>query len=155
MEFELKNYKFLKIKYYLKKTNFILFFNGTNQNLKNWILIEQSLKKKNLNFYKIHNKLIIKAINNSIYKNLKFLVNGVIIFLQPNTITLLKLKTLITINPLLTLLSIKLNNKFYSISQLKNIMFLNFKKNAIIFYKSLKTFLNIPYIKLKRLYYSK
>jgi len=148
MEFELKNYKFFKIKHYLKKTHFFFFFNGINLNLKNWILIEQTLKKLKLKFYKIYNALIIKAIKNSIYENIKSLISGLIIILKPNSENLLKLKKLLTINPLLTLLSIKLNNKLYSIPQLKKIIFLDFKKNAAILYKSLKTYLKIPYYKL-------
>ena len=149
MKIEFKSYKLFKVKYYLKTTKFFVFYHGTNINLKNWIKIEQILKKSQLQQYKVYNTFLIKIIKNSIFKNIMTLIQGPIIIVYIKTPSNLTINKLIEVNPLLSFLSIRINNKFYAVSQIKNIKSISFVKNVIIFHKSLKMFLKIPYYKLK------
>lgn len=135
MEFELKTYKVFKIKYYLKKNIFFFFYTTTNLDLKNWLPVEQTLKKSNLNYYRLSNTLAIKTIKASIYTNFKQLIHSLTMFVEPQPTTLLKLKILANLEKVLTLLSIKLNNKIYSMSQLENLIFLNYNFNILQLYQ--------------------
>jgi len=131
MKFELKIYKVLKIKYYLKKTKLFFFYTATSLNLKNWLVIEQTLKKSNLNYYRLSNTLSIVTIKASIYTNFKQLIHSLTMFVAPKLKTTLKLKKLINLEKVLTLLSIKLNNKIYSISQLENLNSINYNYTVL------------------------
>jgi|APIni6443716594_1056825.scaffolds.fasta_scaffold00765_11 hypothetical protein len=135
MEFELKTYKVFKIKYYLKKNNLFFFYTTTSLDLQNWLPVEQTLKKSNLNYYRLFNTLAIKTIKASIYKNFKQLIHSVTMFVNPQPTISLKLKILVNLEKILTLLSIKLNNKIYSISQLENLIFLNYNFNILQLYQ--------------------
>lgn len=145
MDFKLKNYKLLKNKQYIKTTKLFFVYNGNNLNFENWILIEQILNKLNLTFYKIYNTLIIKNLLNSIYTNLKHLIHSNIIFINTNIKTKIKLKNLINLNVILTLLCIKLNNKIYSTAQIKNVNLLDYNAKVLRLTKLLKTCLKVPF----------
>jgi hypothetical protein len=138
MEFELKFYKLLKNKQYLTNNKIFFIYNSNNLNKKNWIIIEQVFSKLNLKYYRPYNKLTIKSLSNSIYSNMKQLIHGNIIFIKPKPKTSLKIKNLTNLNPILTLLCIKLNKKVYSITQIKNINTLNYKLVNLTLFKSLK-----------------
>lgn len=51
MSFDIKAYKRLKIKHYLKKINLFFFFHGACLNTKNWIKVEQVLNEKELKYF--------------------------------------------------------------------------------------------------------
>jgi len=131
MKFELKTYKVFKIKYYLKKNKLFFFYAATSLNLKNWLVIEQTLKKSNLNYYRLSNTLAVKTMKASIYTNFKQLIHSLTMFVNPKPKTTLKLKKLINLEKVLTLLSVKLNNKIYSISQLKILNSLNYNYTVL------------------------
>jgi hypothetical protein len=135
MEFELKTYKIFKIKYYLKKNKLFFFCTTTSLELKNWLPIEQTLKQSSLNYYRLSNALAIRTIKASVYKNFKQLIHSLTMFVNFQLATSLKLKILINLEKILTLLSIKLNNKIYSILQLENLIFLNYKFNIFQLYQ--------------------
>lgn len=135
MEFELKTYKVLKIKYYLKKNKLFFFYITTSLDLQNWLPVEQTLKKSSLNYYRLSNTLAIKTIKASIYINFKHFIHSLTMLVNPRPTTPLKLKNLVNLEKVLTLLSIKLNNKIYSISQLENLIFLNYNFNILQLYK--------------------
>ena len=136
MQFELKTYKVFKIKYYLKKNKLFFFCTTTSSQLKNWLLLEQILKKSNLNFYRLSNSLAIKTMKSSIYKNFKQLIHSLTLFVSFQLLQkYLKLKVLTKLENVLFLLSMKLNNKIYSILQLKNLIFLNYNFNILQLYQ--------------------
>ena len=83
MKFNLKHYKLSKTRKYIKTNNLFFFFNGTNLDSENWIKTEQNLKNLKLNYYKIYNRIAIKTIKNSIYKNIKQIITGVTFFIKP------------------------------------------------------------------------
>jgi hypothetical protein len=148
MDFSLKIYQRLKIKYYLKTINFFFFFHGAFLNSESWIKIEQTLVNNKLKYYKVFNTLMVKTLTCSIFKNLTTLLHGPIILISSHdeTLTLKKLKN---INPLINLLCLKLNNKIYSKKQIKNIKKLSYIDNVFIFHKSMKTLVKMPYYKFK------
>ena len=131
MKFELKTYKVFKIKYYLKKNKLFFFYASTSLSLKNWFIIEQTLKKSELTYYRLSNTLARKTMKISIYTNFKQLIHSLTMFVNPNSKTILMLKKLINLEKILTLLSVKLNNKIYSISQLKNLNSLNYTNTVL------------------------
>jgi len=141
MKFKLKKYKFFKIKKYIKTINILFFYNQIYLNSKNPILTKKSFKNLKIKHYKIHNNLIIAAIKNSVYLNLKSIINGSVFLIQPNIVkqklNFEKLKTI----KFLILLCIKLNKKIYSILQINNLKYLNFKKIIFALFNNLKTFL--------------
>lgn len=129
MQFSSKTYKILKTKNYLKENDLFFFFNSISQNSNDEIIIEQNLKKVNLNYYKIFNKTSKPTLNNSIYKNSNELINSMTLFIKPvfTSIELKKSNLLNCFEPLLfNMLAIKLNSKIYSITQLKQIITFNY-----------------------------
>jgi hypothetical protein len=148
MDFSLKTYRRLKIKYYLKTINFFFFFHGASLNNESWIKTEQTLVKNKLKYYRVFNTLLIRTLKCSIFKNLITLLHGPIVLINTNNVEL-TLKKLKNINPLINLLCLKLNNKIYSKKQIKNIKKLSYIENVSIFHKSMKTLIKMPYYKFK------
>ena len=136
-----KSYQIKKIKSSIKHNRFLLFANGTNQKAQNWIAIEQGLQKLNIKYYKSYNKLVIKTFNNSIYNNIKGIINGLFFFLTPlNTFIIIKKNILLneTLEPLIfKLLALKLNTKVYSIPQINKISSLKYNDSIIVLYQFL------------------
>ena len=137
MEFELKAYKIFKIKSYLKKNIFFFFYTTTSLNLKTWILIEQVFKISDLNYYRLFNTLTRKTLKKSTYKNYRHLIHSLTMFVSPKSTITLKLKKLIKLETVLTMLSIKLNNKIYSVCQFKKMNLLNYTANILLLFHSL------------------
>lgn len=131
MKFELKTYKVFKTKYYLKQNKLFFFYAATSLNIKSWLIVEQTLKKSNLNYYRLSNTLAIKTMKASIYSNFKQLIHSLTMLVSPKSKTVLKLKRLIELEKVLTLLSVKSNNKIYTISQLKNLNSLNYNQTVL------------------------
>lgn len=148
MDFNLKTYKRLKIKYYFKAVNFFFFFHGTSLNNENWIKIEQTLVENRLQYFRVYNTLMVGILKDSIFKNLAILIHGPIILLN-NENTKLTLKKLKNSNPLMSLLCLKINNKIYSKKQIENLQELSYTGNVFLLYKSMNIFIKKPYYKLK------
>ena len=82
MEFNLKTYKHFKIRHYLKTRPYFFAFQGISLKNENRIKIVQILVNYNLKSYRIFNKLMIKILKNSIFKNLTTLIHGPIVLLN-------------------------------------------------------------------------
>jgi hypothetical protein len=135
MKFNLKNYKTAKTKKYIKVTNLFFFFSGVNRNSDDWIMTEQDLKKINFSYYKVFNKTATKTLKNSIYNNIKPIINGITFFIKPASIPKQLTKEVILDNfePLLfMILAVKFNNKIYSITQLKKTNSLDYYENKLL-----------------------
>lgn len=91
---------------------------------------------------------MINTLKNSIFKNLVVLIHGPIILLN-NPNTKLTFKELKSLNPLISLLSFRLNNKIYSKKQIKNLNRMSYLENISIFHNSMKTCIKLPYYKFK------
>lgn len=148
MDFSLKTYRRLKIKYYLKTINFFFFFHGASLNNESWIKTEQTLVRNKLKYYRVFNTLMIRTLKCSIFKNLITLLHGPIVLINTDNVEL-TLKKLKNINPLINLLCLKLNNKIYSRKQIKNIKKLSYIENVSIFHKSMKSLIKMPYYKFR------
>jgi hypothetical protein len=143
-----KNYKITKTKNYLKKNNLFFFFNGINQNSNNWIKTKQELKNLNLNYYTIFNKTSVNTFKNSIHKNANQTINGITFLIKPilNNAIMTK-KLLFSLDPLV-FLSLKLNNRIYSLNQIKYTSSLNYYNNKLLLYQFYLTNIKI-YFKTK------
>ena len=148
MDYNLKKYQILKIKKYFKNNNFFFIFHSSKVNSKEWIKVEQKIKKLKLKYYKIFNGTGSKIINDSIFKNYTKIISGLILFIKPNfKSTEIVLKDLEKeLKSLFLLLSIKLNNKIYLISQVSDINSCSYKNNVFNLYKVLNKSLKISYI---------
>jgi hypothetical protein len=145
MKFNLKEYQRQKTKQYLKNNNFILFAINANQKSQNWIVTEQGLLKLKLNYYKVYNNTTKKTIESSINSNAINIINSTFFFLQPkNSKVSIKANIFNFLNSIFfTVLAIKLNKKIYSITQSKNIISYNHKKNVSLLYQFL--IINLKY----------
>lgn len=148
MDFNLKNYRIFKTKKYLKNSEFFLLYHAPKLNSKEWIKIEQELKKLNLEYYKVFNGTTLKTMNNSIYKNFTPLISGIVIFIKPiEKFTELDLQILNkNLKSFFVLLAIKLNNKIYSIEQIKNIPGFSYNKNMFSLYRNLEKYIKMSYL---------
>jgi len=148
MDFNLKNYQIIKLKKYLKENNFFLLFQSAKLNLTKWAYTEQNLKKLRLNYYKPLNRTTIKTFHNSIYKNFSSVIGGFILFITPDSKRLkFNLESMIkNVKPSFNLISVKLNNKIYSPSQIKIVKELSYKKSVFNLHKTLDKHLKTTYI---------
>lgn len=152
MDFTTKEYTIKKTKSYIQSNNLLFFFNGINRSSIDWVIVEQSLKNINFDYYKIFNQTSKKTLNNSVYKNVTPLINGITFFIKTiaSTKELSNPVLLNSFEPLLfTLLAVKLNDKIYSHQQLKSIYSLNYKDNKLLFFQFGITNLKIFLIKSK------
>ena len=147
MDYNLKKYQILKLKKYFKNNNFFFILHSSKINSKEWIQIEQKIKKLKLKYYKIFNGTASKIIDNSIYANYTQVISSLIVFIKPTfKSTEIKLKILEKeLKSLFILLSVKLNNKIYFISQVSSINSFSYKQNVFDLYKVLEKSLKVPY----------
>jgi hypothetical protein len=140
MDFNLKKYRVLKVKKKFKKSELIFFFNSSKIKSNKWITIEKQLKKLKLKYYQIFNNTTFKTIKNSIYTNINQIVSGVILLIKPtHKSTQIELRVIKKfLDSLFVLLFIKLNNKVYTTTQLKNLNVLSYKKTVFNFHNSLE-----------------
>ena len=150
MKLNFRNYQKTKIKSLLKNNNFLVLAIGANQNSANWIALEQNLHKLNFDYTKIYNNIAIKILHDSIGKKLKHVVNSTFFFLSPKKTAKLIKSTLLNElnNSKFNVITLCLNKKVYSISQLKRVNLLHHKKNMAIMYQFLVTALK-PSARLK------
>ena len=148
MDFNLKNYRVFKVKNYFKKCNFFFFFHSIKVTSTEWVVIEQYLKKLKLKYYKILNGTTRKTIDNSIYKNFTQLISGTILLVEPQfKTTVLNLNLLEKeLKILFALLSIKLNDKIYSVEQLKNFKVFSYKQNMFYLFQLLEKSSKLTYV---------
>ena len=104
MKLILKDYKFSKLKGYLKKNSILFIYNSKIK--KQFIQNIQKFKKINVKCYYVSNSLMKKCLSNSIYSNYTFLVSGLVLFQEITEKSNLK-----KLNKQDILLGIKLNYK--------------------------------------------
>jgi hypothetical protein len=80
------------------------------------------------------------------------IINGNLCLLsfKDNKKNTVNIQEIVKIDPSMAFLGLKLNNKFYSSSQLKTLSTLNYKDNVQILNKSLKKLLKLPYYNLNK-----
>ena len=132
MKFTVKSYKLTKIENYFKTSNF--FFLANTITPKNNIKTAQELKKLNINYYKLYNTLTKRILKNSIYHNYRPLINSLVMIIIPQDNKNIKPRT----NELITLLSVKLNNKIYPTNILRLTIKFNYKDDYLNLVKTSK-----------------
>ena len=147
MDYNLKQYRVLNVKNNFKNSNLLFFYHYSKVKSNKWIFMEQHLKKTKLKYTQIYNGTTFKTIDNSIYSKMNQIISGIILFAKPNyKSTILKLETIKNnLEPQFILLFLKLNNKIYTTTQLKNINEFNYKVTILNFNCSLNKYTKITY----------
>ena len=148
MDFNHKTYQIIKLKKYFKNTDFFLLFHSAKLDLSKWIVTKQNLKKLKLDYRKPLNKTTVKTLENSVYTNFSANIAGFIMFINPiYKTTELNLPSILkNLKQSFVLVSLKLNNKIYSTSQLKGLDDLSYKKAVFNFHQVLDRQLKTSYV---------
>ena len=148
MDFNFKTYQVIKLKKYFKKNGLFFLFNAAKLDLTKWVLTEQNLKKLKLNYYKPLNKTTVKTFKKSIYKNFGSNIAGFLLLINSNCKTIeLNLSSIMKVlKSSFTLVSVKLNNKIYSTSQLKGLNEFSYIKSVSNLHRELDKQLKTSYI---------
>ena len=152
MDFNSKEYQSVKLKSFFKTNGFFLWFHSAKLDLNQWTRIEQNLKKLKLNYSKALNGITLKIFKNSIYTNISPIVCSFVLFINSNfKTTELQLDSIEKdLKPSFKLISMKLNNKVYSPSQLKGLKSLSYKKNVFNLHNTLDQHLKTSYSLTKK-----
>jgi hypothetical protein len=152
MDFNTKSYQSIKLKKFFKTNDFFFLFHSAKLDLNQWTQTEQNLKKLKLKYLKLLNGTTLKLFNDSIYKNVSPVICGFVLFLNSNfKTTELQLKSVKKdLKPSFELISVKLNNKIYSTSQIKGLKTFSYKKNVFNLYNSFDRHLKTSYLLTKK-----
>nr|YP_009144737.1 orf157 [Pseudo-nitzschia multiseries]AKJ77345.1 orf157 [Pseudo-nitzschia multiseries] len=147
MDFNSKDYQSVKLKNFFKTNGSFFWFHSTKLDLNQWIQTEQKLKKLKLNYSKGLNGITLKLFKSSIYANISPIVCSFVLFINPNfKTTELRLDSIKKeLKPSFELISVKVNYKIYSTSQLKGVNDFSYKKNIFNLYRSLDQHLKTSY----------
>lgn len=136
MKFTDKEYKIQKIQDYIKQDKLLFISTGVNKNSNEWLHVKQNLKKINLNFYKVSNKLAINIIKKSIYKNFKTAIQSTVFFLKTPRKNLIRQILLESVKLLLfDIIIIKLNKTMYQFIEFKKQYSLNYKSSKLLMFQ--------------------
>jgi hypothetical protein len=152
MDFNTKSYQSIKLKKFFKTNDFFFLFHSAKLDLNQWTQTEQNLKKLKLKYLKLLNGTTLKLFKDSLYKNVSPVICGFVLFLNSNfKTTELQLKSVKKdLKPSFELISVKLNNKIYSTSQIKGLNTFSYKKNVFNLYNSFDRHLKTSYLLTKK-----
>jgi hypothetical protein len=152
MDFNSKDYQNVKLKKLFKINDFLFLFHSAKLDLRQWTQTEQNLKKLKLKYSKSLNGSTLKLFKNSIYENLSPIIGGFVLFLSLSfKTTELRLNSVKKeLKPSFELISVKLNNKLYSTSQLKGLNTFSHRKNVFNLHRSLDRYLKTSYVLIKK-----
>lgn len=150
MKFRIKKYKYYKIKKHFKKSSIFFIYNGTND--KNPVKIDQRIKKLNLQYCKLYNKITQKVFSGSVFKNFRHTINGLLFIIKiKNNGFSVGFQNLLFLDNSLKLVLLKMNNNLFNISKLNYKLILNYKKSNLLFLKTLKAYLKNPLTLTKKI----
>ena len=135
MKFVNKNYKKAEIKNHIKKNNLFFFLLNTFCNINDWIIIQQNLKSKDFNCFKVFQNIIKKTLNNSIYINFNVLSSQILVLLKSKQHLFTFLLDFDFKFLSLNIIAIKFNNKVYHKSQLKNNYYFYYSINKLLLFQ--------------------
>jgi hypothetical protein len=152
MDFNSKDYQSVKLKKFFKTNDFFFLFHSAKLDLNQWTQTEQSLKKLKLKYSKALNGTTLKLFKSSIYKNLSPIIGGFLLFMSSGfKTTEFRLHSVKKeLKPSFELISVKLNNKLYSTSQLKGLNTLSHRKNIFNLHRLLDRYLRTSYVLTKK-----
>ena len=146
MQLKSKSYKLCKIKHYIKKKNILLIYLTNDVKTKPFLKLKQNNKKKKLITYKPNKTLLKKFLNTTTLSNLNPVATGSYLFVTFNDKTKINnpFNKFFELNKTTNFLSLKLNNKIYTKSQLADLQTLSYKNNIKLLHgclnKTLKSF---------------
>lgn len=157
MDFNSKSYQIFKLKKYLKKNDIFFLFHSAKLDSVKWTSTEQTLKKFNLEYYKPLNKIASKTLKNSVYNNFDSSIGGFLLFVNPinNEVPLQLTNIAKSLKPSFVLIGVKLNNRIYSTTQLRNLNLLSHNKSVFDLHKTLDKYLKSTYTLTNRVRNSK
>jgi len=128
MKINTKLHKLYNIKNYLIKNKFLFFCESSHKSSKKLLDMKKILKNLNISSLKIVNKTFKKSFENSTKYFTRHLVSGSVFLTKLNKSKFITKTTLISSfhSLFMFILAFKLNNKFYSVSKIKNLYFLNY-----------------------------
>ena len=131
----------------IKDNRIVFFFHSNDLDSADKLKLDQNLKQKNFKLIKIKNNLFKIISKDSVFNYQRNLVKGSMCILYQNDNTSIdkQFKNILKIDPNLTLIAIKLNNKVYSKNQLNKINTINYLKNLKVFAKILNKVFKTPY----------
>lgn len=141
MKFEFREYTIQSTKDTIRNTNFFLFCNGANKNAKSWLITEQNIKKMDFKSHKVFNSITRKMIQGSTHKKATSLIDcaGFIFTTDFNTeIIIYSIINEIHKTVRFAVLAVKLNNKFVSVKDTRNLFTFKYLDKKLLFFK-LKT----------------
>ena len=147
MKFNSKKYQIFKLKTYLKEKDFLI-FHCAKSNIKQWVIIEQHLKKLKLKYYKPLNGVSLKILNKSTHKYFNHLLSGPVLFVEYDSKALdFDLSSILKkLDPEFILLAVKLNDNIYMKLYLKKLKTLNYRSNKGQLCQIMDSFLSVPYL---------
>ena len=132
MKFNIKDYKYSRIKTITKK-KYVFIFSSSNMSSKNWLKIEQSIPT-DIKLFKINTKLALILYSCSIYKKYNIIKGPLImLYFKKYTKNSSKFLNLLTENSGMKLLLVKLNKIIYSSSVLNNLYDYKYINNVFAF----------------------
>lgn len=131
----------------IKNNQIVFFFHSTDLDSADKLKLDQNLKQKSFKLIKIKNNLFKIISKDSVFNYQRNLVNGSMCLLYRNENTFIdeQFKNILKIDPNLTLVAVKLNNKVYSKNQLNKVTTINYLKNLKLFTKILNKVFKTPY----------
>ena len=152
MKLNLKQFKMLKTKKYLKTTSFFFFFCGANTNSASWIRSEQEIFNRNYHYYKLFNKISIKIFKNSIFQNFNPVISSITIVLQPITKKdIFFTKKLVSNIKELVCLALKFNKQIYILNQIETLNYsFDYKEHKLILYQFCNITLKTKFLKISK-----
>ena len=149
MKFELKNYRYFKAGKLLKSNKYVFMYFCPNLNNFDWTKIEQKFSKNGMTYYRVYNTITKRKLGKSIFKHNSFLINGPIIFIFLKENQDASMKQLLEFSEKMSLLAIKVKNKFYVKGQVDRIGSL---KSPVKYTTTLNS-LKFPFYKFYNLLY--
>nr|YP_010131937.1 hypothetical protein KQ611_mgp08 [Odontella regia]QQD79316.1 hypothetical protein [Odontella regia] len=127
---------------FISKTRFFIWYHNQNISNENQIILDQNQKIYKIIKIKLKNSLTKTLLEFSIFKNFILKTKGPIELIkfcnQHKYLKLYNKRSLLLFNTENTLVSLRLNNFFYSKQQIKLVKFLNFNQSYWIYWRFLQ-----------------
>lgn len=156
MLFSFNEYQITKIKWCYKKIDFFVVVHCPKTDSKIWTLLEQKLKKEEIEYHKPSSSPYIRTLHKSVFSNFASSSGGISIFLYCRKSNLQNLQNLLKQNKkLIVPILIKLNNKKYQKKFLSKIFKSGYSREASLFVKTLDQSLKMFSLRNKKFKCSK
>ena len=147
MKVALKKFKIKRLTKMIETESFFIMCNVSSIKSENSLKFAQEMLRLKLDYYRVNTKLLKHIFKSSMFKNYTNCISGTVVIIKAkekeldvNFRTILNLFRLYDVN----MFGLYLSPNVYSFNQVKEMSFLNHKKNVSFFRDSLINFLRIP-----------